>query len=162
MIQFSWPKRNRPIHEPYTHSRRSRRRAITSLIFLARSRALSQTDANPSCQNTPPPGLLTGSRSPTGLPQNKTAATSSLPGKMMLPGRSQRAQAGDPVLCHSDPLIQAGPGGSLSHCPADPRSQGGWPRHIRPQAARGNTDHSMRSAGDWATRMSPGSPLVPG
>jgi len=62
---------------------------------------------------------------------------------MMLPGRAQRAQtswwpyqAGDPALCHSDPLIQAGPGGSLSRYHTDPRSQGGRPRHIRPQAAK--------------------------
>jgi hypothetical protein len=62
MIQFSWPKRNRPIHEPYTHSRRSRRRAITSLIFLVVSAANSAScfacgacllALNPGVQYTP-------------------------------------------------------------------------------------------------------------
>ena len=47
-----------------------------------------------------------------------------------------RMAEGRPTLCHSDPLTQAGPGGSLSRYHTDTRSQGGRPRHIRPQAAK--------------------------
>jgi len=96
----------------------------------------------------------------SGSASEQRADTSSLHGKMMHPGRSQRAQAGDPVLCHSDTLIQAGQGRSLSHCPTGRVTQ----TH---QAASGKRQHRLKlqyairwglgkSDGDWATRISPG------
>ena len=66
MIQFSWPELNRPIHELLAIQSLSDH--VLTMIFLRRSRALSQSDSNPSCRNTPPPGLWTGPRSPAGRP----------------------------------------------------------------------------------------------
>ena len=79
---------------------------------------LSQTDANPPCQNTPLPvyNHRTGTRSPTGLLQTKQQTHRAHSGKMLLPGAALNEpsltrwppESGDPALCHTGAVRDRG------------------------------------------------------
>ena len=123
---------------------------------------LSQTDANPPCQNTPLPvyNHRTGTRSPTGLLQTRQQTHRAHSGKMLLPGAALTEpsltwwppQSGDPALCHTGAVRDRGGvcrTTSLTHGVRE-----GGPDTSGRKTARGNTDRRMQSDGDWATRMS--------
>ena len=114
---------------------------------------LSQTDANPPCQNTPLPvyNHRTGTRSPTGLLQTKQQTHQAHSGKMLLPEAAVNEpsltwwppESGDPALCHTGAVRDRGGvcrTTSLTHGVRE-----GGPDTSGRKTARGNTDRRMQS-----------------